>query len=59
MPDGSPQLTQTSVTTDGDHIVINAPDWTQKTKNAARHARVAVNMVGPHETTRTSPCGVA
>jgi Pyridoxamine 5'-phosphate oxidase len=30
MPDGSPQLTQTWVTTDGEHIVINTPDWSQK-----------------------------
>src|ERR1039458_10719339 len=52
MPDGSPQLTQTWVTTDGEHIVINTPDWTQKTKNVARDARVAVNVVDPDETRR-------
>ena len=50
MPDGSPQLTQTWVTTDGEHIVINTPDWTQKTKNVARDDRVAVNVVDPDET---------
>jgi PPOX class probable F420-dependent enzyme len=52
MPDGSPQLTQTWVTTDGEHIVINTPDWTRKTKNVARDARVAVNVVDPDETRR-------
>ena len=52
MSDGSPQLTQTWVTTDGEHIVINTPDWTQKTKNVARDARVAVNVVDPDDTRR-------
>jgi PPOX class probable F420-dependent enzyme len=52
MPDGSPQLTQTWVTTDGEHIIINTPDWTQKTRNVARDPRVAVNVVDPDETRR-------
>ncbi len=52
MPDGSPQLTQTWVTTDGEHIVINTPDWTQKTKNVARDPRVAVNVADPDQTGR-------
>ena len=52
MPDGSPQLTQTWVTTDGEHIVINTPDWTQKVKNVARDARVAVNVVDPDDISR-------
>jgi PPOX class probable F420-dependent enzyme len=52
MPDGSPQLTQTWVTTDGEHIVINTPDWTRKTKNVTRDARVAVNVVDPDDTRR-------
>jgi PPOX class probable F420-dependent enzyme len=52
MPDGSPQLTQTWVTTDGEHIVINTPDWTQKAKNVARDPRVAVNIVDPAESRR-------
>ena len=45
-------MTQTWVTTDGEHIVINTPDWTQKTKNVARDARIAVNVVDPDETRR-------
>lgn len=52
MPDGSPQLTQTWVTTDGDHVVINTPAWTQKAKNVARDPRVAVNIVDPENTRR-------
>jgi PPOX class probable F420-dependent enzyme len=47
MPDGSPQLTQTWVTTDGEHIVINVVDGHQKAKNLGRDARVAVNVVDP------------
>ncbi len=47
MPDGSPQLTQTWVTTDGENVVINVVDGHQKAKNLARDARVAVNIVDP------------
>jgi PPOX class probable F420-dependent enzyme len=47
MPDGSPQLTQTWVTTDGEHIVINIVEGHQKAKNLARDSRVAVNIVDP------------
>ena len=52
MPDGSPQLTQTWVTTDGDHIVINVVEGLQKAKNVARDPRVALNIVDPDDTTR-------
>lgn len=52
MPDGSPQLTQTWVTTDGEHIVINIVDGMQKAKNIARDGRVAVNVVDPDEVFR-------
>jgi PPOX class probable F420-dependent enzyme len=47
MPDGSPQLTQTWVSSDGQHIVINTPDWSQKARNVARDPRVAVNIADP------------
>ena len=47
MPDGSPQLTQTWVTTDGEHVVINIVKGHQKAKNLARDSRVAVNIVDP------------
>jgi PPOX class probable F420-dependent enzyme len=52
MPDGSPQLTQTWVSTDGEHILINTPDHSQKARNVARDARVAVKVVDPDNTRR-------
>jgi PPOX class probable F420-dependent enzyme len=52
MPDGSPQLTQTWVSTDGEHIVINIVDGMQKARNIARDGRVAVNVVDPDEVFR-------
>jgi PPOX class probable F420-dependent enzyme len=52
MPDGSPQLTQTWVTTDGEHVVINIVDGTQKARNIARDPRVAVNVVDPDDASR-------
>lgn len=52
MPDGSPQLTQTWVTTDGEHVVINVVEGMQKAKNVARDPRVAVNIVDPDDTFR-------
>jgi PPOX class probable F420-dependent enzyme len=52
MPDGSPQLTQTWVTTDGEHILINTVEGFQKTRNVARDPRVAVNIADPDDITR-------
>jgi PPOX class probable F420-dependent enzyme len=49
MPNGSPQLTQTWVTTDGVHILINTPDHSQKARNIARDPHVAVNIVDPSD----------
>ena len=47
MPDGSPQLTQTWVDTDGEHIVINTVQGFQKDKNVQRDPRVAVTVSDP------------
>jgi len=44
MPDGSPQVTQTWVDTDGEHVVINSVQGHQKVKNVERDPRVAVNV---------------
>jgi PPOX class probable F420-dependent enzyme len=44
MPDGSPQVTQTWVDTDGEHVVINSVRGHQKVKNVERDPRVAVNV---------------
>ena len=51
MPDGSPQLTQTWVDTDGSHILINTVEGHQKVRNIARDPRVAVS-VADHEQPR-------
>jgi PPOX class probable F420-dependent enzyme len=42
MPDGSPQITQTWVDTDGEHVIINTVQGFVKLKNIARDPRVAV-----------------
>ena len=42
MADGSPQLTQTWVDTDGTHIIINSVQGYVKVKNIERDPRVAV-----------------
>jgi PPOX class probable F420-dependent enzyme len=52
MPDGSPQLTQTWVSTDGKHIIVNTPDHSQKARNVGRDPHVAVNIVDPDNTRR-------
>ena len=52
MPDGSPQLTQTWVDTDGTHILINIVSGDQKSRNFARDPRVALNICDPSRTGR-------
>ena len=52
MPDGSPQLTETWVTTDGEHILINVVDGMQKARNVKRDPRVAVNVADPDDPSR-------
>ena len=47
MPDGSPQITQVWVDTDGEHILINTVKGHQKERNVRRDLRVAVNVVDP------------
>jgi PPOX class probable F420-dependent enzyme len=47
MPAGSPQLTQTWVDTDGEHVIINSVDTHQKVRNIARDPRVAVAVSDP------------
>jgi PPOX class probable F420-dependent enzyme len=44
MADGSPQLTQTWVDTDGEHILVNTVQGFQKLKNIERDPRVALNI---------------
>jgi PPOX class probable F420-dependent enzyme len=52
MPDGSPQMTQTWVDTDGDHILINTVQGFQKVKNVERDPRVAVSVSDPSNPSR-------
>jgi PPOX class probable F420-dependent enzyme len=52
MPDGSPQLTETWVSTDGEHVVLNIVEGMQKARNLARDPRVALNVVDPDEIRR-------
>ena len=52
MPDGSPQMTQTWVDTDGDHVLINTVQGFQKDKNVTRDPRVALNVSDPANPSR-------
>ena len=52
MPDGSPQLTQTWVDTDGEHVLVNTVEGFQKVRNLRRDARVALNVCDPDDVTR-------
>lgn len=47
MADGSPQVTQTWVDTDGEHVIINSVQGFVKIKNIARDPRVAVAISDP------------
>ena len=49
MPDGSPQLTETWVDTDGEHILINTVEGFQKTLNIERDPRVALTVADPDQ----------
>jgi PPOX class probable F420-dependent enzyme len=44
MPDGSPQLTETWVDTDGSHVLVNTVQGFQKLRNVERDPRVALNV---------------
>jgi PPOX class probable F420-dependent enzyme len=52
MPDGSPQLTQTWVDTDGEHILINSVAGFQKIRNIERDPRVALTVSDPNKSSR-------
>jgi PPOX class probable F420-dependent enzyme len=47
MPDGAPQMTQTWVDTDGEHVLINTVQGFQKVRNVDRDPRVAVSVSDP------------
>ena len=52
MADGSPQLTQTWVDTDGEHVIINSVQGYVKVKNIERDPRVAIAISDPAEPSR-------
>jgi PPOX class probable F420-dependent enzyme len=52
MPDGSPQLTQTWVDTDGEHVLINTVLGFQKARNVERDPRVALSVADPARPSR-------
>jgi PPOX class probable F420-dependent enzyme len=49
MDDGSPQVTQVWVDTDGDHVIINTVDGYVKEENMERDPRVAVAIADPDD----------
>ena len=49
MPDGSPQMTQTWVDTDGRDVLINTVRGHQKVRNIERDPRVALNVADPDD----------
>jgi PPOX class probable F420-dependent enzyme len=52
MADSSPQLTQTWVDTDGEHILINTVQGHVKVRNIERDPRVAVAVSDPDKPSR-------
>ena len=52
MADGSPQVTQTWVDTDGEHVLINSVHGHVKVRNIARDPRVAVAISDPETPSR-------
>ena len=52
MPDGSPQLTQVWVDTDGEHVLVNTVRGAQKLRNIERDPRVAVAVSDPDDPSR-------
>ena len=52
MKDGSPQVTQTWVDTDGEHVIINSVQGYVKIKNIKRDPRVTVVVSAPDNPTR-------
>jgi PPOX class probable F420-dependent enzyme len=47
MPDGSPQVTQVWVDHDGDLVLINTFEGSQKHRNALRNPKIALDVVDP------------
>jgi PPOX class probable F420-dependent enzyme len=52
MADGSPQMTEVWVDTDGEHVVINTVDGFLKVRNLRRDPRLAVSVLDPENLMR-------
>jgi PPOX class probable F420-dependent enzyme len=52
MADGSPQVTEVWVDTDGEHVVVNSVQNHLKVKNIARDPRVAIAIADPDDPRR-------
>lgn len=52
MRDGSPQLTQVWVDTDGEHVIVNSVDTHLKVRNLRRDPRVAITVSDPSQPRR-------
>ena len=52
MPDGSPQLSQTWIDTDGQYVIFNTPEEFQKARNLRRDPRIAITVSDPAEPSR-------
>jgi PPOX class probable F420-dependent enzyme len=52
MSDGSPQITQVWVDTDGEHVIVNSVQGFVKLKNIARDPRVALTISSPTNPSR-------
>ena len=52
MADGSPQMTQTWVDTDGENVLINSVQGYVKLRNIARDPRVAIAISAPDNPSR-------
>jgi PPOX class probable F420-dependent enzyme len=53
MPDGSPQISQTWASTDGEHVLINTVDTHQKARNVRRDPRIAIGIADPSAPSRS------
>jgi PPOX class probable F420-dependent enzyme len=54
MPDGSPQVTQTWVDHDGDTIIINSNEGSQKHKNVLRNPKISMDISDPGNSYRVA-----
>lgn len=52
MPDGSPQITEVWVDTDGKHVLVNTVAGHQKVRNVARDPRVALAVADAGQPSR-------